>query len=98
MTLDHIKPRSKSGMTNTSNLVPACGACNRSKASLEVFAWFRSTPHWSAKREADLLLWIHQPIAIDGGIPLLANIEDESDEPPPHPQPITYDPMRPPSS
>lgn len=77
-TLDHIKPRSKGGTTNTQNLIPACSSCNRSKASQEVFSWFRSHPKWTAKREADLLLWVNQPpLGVDADIPLLASPDDE---------------------
>jgi 5-methylcytosine-specific restriction endonuclease McrA len=75
-TLDHIKPRSRGGSTNTTNLVPACSECNRRKGSEEVFSWFRRQPQWTADREADILLWIHQHYHIDSGtLFLLATAE-----------------------
>lgn len=70
-TLDHIKPRSRGGCTNTPNLAPACADCNRRKGSEEVFSWFRRQPQWTPDREADLWLWTHQHCYIDSGISLL---------------------------
>lgn len=76
-TLDHIKPRSRGGTTAAPNLAPACSECNRGKGSMEVFSWFRQQPHWTAEREADLLLWTHQHLfGGSGEIPLLAIVGD----------------------
>lgn len=70
-TLDHIKPRSRGGDTRTANLAPACPDCNRRKGSHEVFSWFRLQPQWTADREANLLLWIHQHCFADSAASLL---------------------------
>jgi 5-methylcytosine-specific restriction endonuclease McrA len=39
LTKDHIVPLSKGGTNYAHNLVPACGKCNRSKGSNEIFEW-----------------------------------------------------------
>lgn len=59
-TLDHVKPRSKGGQTQTENLVAACRDCNRRKSSAYWVTWFRMQPFWDPEREADVWLWIHQ--------------------------------------
>ena len=92
-TLDHIKPRSKGGTTNTYNLLPACPNCNRNKGSKEVFSWFRTRRDWTAKREADIHLWINQH-SFEGsaGIPLLAIADDDEIAYLDLPQPTQRDP------
>ena len=36
VTLDHVKPRSKGGSDDESNLVAACAPCNHAKGDLDV--------------------------------------------------------------
>lgn len=39
ITLDHIVPDSKMGNYNTTNLTPACGACNRKRGNADFFEY-----------------------------------------------------------
>lgn len=39
LTIDHVRPRSKGGPTNTENCVTACRPCNQAKGSLQVDAF-----------------------------------------------------------
>ena len=59
-TLDHVRPRSKGGETKRSNLVCCCGHCNSRKGSDDFVQWFRLQPFWTADKEADIWLWLHQ--------------------------------------
>ena len=43
LTLDHVKPRCKGGERITTNLVPACRACNQGKGSSDWLRWSRET-------------------------------------------------------
>ena len=43
LTLDHVKPRCKGGESITTNLVPACRACNQGKGSSDWLRWSRET-------------------------------------------------------
>jgi hypothetical protein len=43
LTLDHVRPRCHGGPTLTSNLVPSCRDCNRSKGTRNWLEWMRST-------------------------------------------------------
>lgn len=36
MTIDHVIPRAKGGLSTLDNLVPACAACNTAKGSLDL--------------------------------------------------------------
>ena len=47
LTLDHIRPKSKGGQYEASNLVAACQACNQSKGSNDVFDWFLAQPFFN---------------------------------------------------
>lgn len=47
LTLDHVVPRSRGGRTEWTNIVAACGPCNRKKGnklSAEAHMWPRNTP------------------------------------------------------
>ena len=43
LTLDHVKAKTNGGESLTSNLVPACRACNQGKGSSHWLRWMRST-------------------------------------------------------
>jgi 5-methylcytosine-specific restriction endonuclease McrA len=47
LTLDHIRPKSKGGRYEASNLVAACRECNQSKGSNDVFDWFLAQPFFN---------------------------------------------------
>lgn len=58
-TLDHVRPRSRGGRTDQSNLVCCCAACNRAKGStLDWTAWFRQQSWWCPRREAAIHRWL----------------------------------------
>lgn len=65
-TLDHVKPRHKGGDTVTTNLVPACGNCNRRKGSNDWMEWFRAQGSYLLHRELAVMRWIE---ASDGRTP-----------------------------
>ena len=43
LTIDHVHPRRYGGANISSNCVPACRECNRSKGSQNWLEWFRGT-------------------------------------------------------
>lgn len=60
ITLDHVTPKVKGGMTVPSNLVPACAGCNVSKNHCDVWAWYQSQPFHTAAREQQIRSWLAQ--------------------------------------
>lgn len=59
-TLDHVKPRHKGGGTITSNLVPACQSCNRSKGSEDWLSWYQRQRSFSTAQLALIQDWLMQ--------------------------------------
>ena len=57
-TLDHVRPRSRGGMTVEENLVPACGRCNGAKSSTDWREWFVSQSWHCPDRAARIDGWI----------------------------------------
>ena len=55
LTLDHVKPRTNGGEDLTSNLVPACRACNQGKGSNNWRDWMRQTFGYNESREQLIL-------------------------------------------
>lgn len=39
LTMDHIVPRKRSGITHAANLVAACRNCNNARGSISMIAW-----------------------------------------------------------
>jgi len=60
ITLDHVIPKVKGGMTVPSNLVPACAGCNVSKNHCDVWQWYQAQPFHTAAREQQIRSWIDQ--------------------------------------
>ena len=58
LSLDHIKPKARSGQDLTSNLVPACTRCNSDKATREWREWFRLQDFYCPVREAEIEAWM----------------------------------------
>lgn len=54
-TQDHVIPLSKGGAHALSNLLPVCLACNLSKASSDLLAWYSKQPYYSRDRYIDLI-------------------------------------------
>jgi hypothetical protein len=58
-SLDHVKPKHKGGQNLSSNLVPACLACNQSKGSTSLWNFFHEQQSFYSETRADFLKkWI----------------------------------------
>ena len=56
-SIDHILPRSKGGLSNTENCVPACLSCNGDKSNNEAFYWYRKQKFYDPRRAMALRAW-----------------------------------------
>ncbi len=56
-SIDHILPRSKGGLSNTENCVPACLGCNGDKSDNEAFYWYRRQKFYDPRRAMALRAW-----------------------------------------
>ena len=59
LTIDHVHPRRYGGANISSNCVPACRECNRSKGSQNWLEWFRGTFPPDPFRENQIVQWIY---------------------------------------
>ena len=59
LTIDHVHPRRYGGANVSSNCVPACRECNRSKGSQNWLEWFRGTFPPDPFRENQIVQWIY---------------------------------------
>ena len=59
LTLDHVKAKTNGGENLTSNLVPACRACNQDKGSNHWRRWMRQTFGYNPIREQQILQHIN---------------------------------------
>lgn len=57
LTRDHLLALSKNGRTESSNIVPACGACNSSKGDEDFKDWFMKQPFFSQERLNKIFKW-----------------------------------------
>ena len=57
LTADHLIPKSKGGQSDLSNIVPACEACNQSKADHEWREWLMSQEWFSQERMNKVYAW-----------------------------------------
>lgn len=60
ITLDHVIPKVKGGMTVRGNLVPACAECNVSKNHCDVWAWYHAQRFHATAREERIRSWLAQ--------------------------------------
>ena len=58
VSIDHIDPLSKGGLSMTNNCVPACLGCNGSKSDTEVFYWYRAQRFYDPRRAMAIRAWI----------------------------------------
>jgi hypothetical protein len=58
LTLDHVRPRSTGGSSQTNNLVPSCKSCNQAKGTQNWISWMRSTFGENPNKEHLILSWI----------------------------------------
>ena len=56
-SIDHILPRSKGGLSNTENCVPACLSCNGDKSNNEAFHWYRRQKFYDPRRAMAIRAW-----------------------------------------
>ena len=56
-SIDHILPRSKGGLSNTKNCVPACLSCNGDKSNNEAFYWYRKQKFYDPRRAMAIRAW-----------------------------------------
>ena len=59
-TLDHVKAKSKGGLTQESNLVACCLHCNSHKSGHDWKVWFRGRDYWTESREASIEEWVER--------------------------------------
>ena len=59
LTIDHVHPRRYGGSDISSNCVPACRECNRSKGSQNWLEWFRDNFPPDPFRENQIVQWIY---------------------------------------
>jgi hypothetical protein len=55
---EHLIPVTKNGDYSANNIVPSCGSCNRSKASIDFFEWYRVQDFYLLEREEKILQYI----------------------------------------
>ena len=56
-SIDHVKPRSKGGLSITENCVPACLSCNGDKSDTEAFYWYRRQRFYDPRRAMAIRAW-----------------------------------------
>lgn len=57
-SIDHVFPRSRGGMSEDDNCVPACLDCNGAKGDSEAFSWYRSQSFYDPRRAMALRAWV----------------------------------------
>ena len=50
ITMDHVVPISKGGLTILTNVIPACGSCNSSKQNKDIIEWYTAQPFYDEQR------------------------------------------------
>ena len=71
LTIDHVRPKSKGGEDKTSNVIPACSACNQDKSSADWVAWYRLQAFYSIESEWRIRQWLH------GGLSSFGQYDEE---------------------
>jgi hypothetical protein len=57
-SIDHVFPRSRGGLSDDDNCVPACLDCNGAKGDSEAFSWYRSQSFYDPRRAMALRAWV----------------------------------------
>ncbi len=57
-SIDHVFPRSRGGVSDDDNCVPACLDCNGAKGDSEAFSWYRSQSFYDPRRAMALRAWV----------------------------------------
>ena len=63
-SIDHILPRSKGGLSNTENCVPACLSCNGDKSNNEAFYWYRKQKFYDPRRAMAITAWSNNDLKL----------------------------------
>ncbi|WP_320663540.1 HNH endonuclease signature motif containing protein [Prochlorococcus sp. MIT 1223] len=63
-SIDHILPKSKGGLSNTENCVPACLSCNGDKSDMEAFEWYRKQQFYDPRRAMAIRAWTEGDIRL----------------------------------
>jgi hypothetical protein len=56
-SIDHVFPRSRGGVSEDANCVPACLDCNGAKGDSEAFSWYRAQSFYDPRRAMALRAW-----------------------------------------
>ena len=56
-SIDHVFPRSRGGLSDDDNCVPACLDCNGAKGDSEAFSWYRSQSFYDPRRAMAIRAW-----------------------------------------
>lgn len=59
-TIDHIRAKALGGTSFRRNLAACCRRCNKSKATEDVWTWYRSQSFYSVEREDFIRRWVEQ--------------------------------------
>nr|YP_009530676.1 HNH nuclease [Paulinella micropora]AXY63365.1 HNH nuclease [Paulinella micropora] len=57
-SIDHIQPRSRGGLSTTTNCIPACLSCNIQKNDMDVFHWYRRQKSYDPRRAMAIRAWV----------------------------------------
>ena len=63
-SIDHVLPRSRGGLSNTENCVPACLSCNGSKTDNDAFEWYRKQRFYDPRRSMAIRAWTEGDIRL----------------------------------
>ena len=63
-SIDHVLPRSKGGLSVTTNCVPACLSCNGSKTDSDAFDWYRKQRFYDPRRSMAIKAWTEGDIRL----------------------------------
>ena len=55
LTMDHVVPVARGGLTEYYNIVPACKSCNSSKNAKDVIEWYTAQPFYDRARLENIL-------------------------------------------
>lgn len=59
-TLDHLRAKALGGSSFRSNLAACCRRCNKSKATEDMWGWYRTQSFYSEERENTLRQWMDE--------------------------------------
>ena len=63
-SIDHVFPRSRGGLSDDANCVPACLDCNGAKGDSEAFRWYRDQSFYDPRRAMALRAWVEGDLSL----------------------------------